>query len=171
MIRNLILLICVCIACGGFGYIVAVVMRPAPADFTVIAQGTPVKNFVFADIRGTKHILSDYDDRYILVHFWATWCPPCVVEFPDIVALARNNPDVIVIAVSSDKKADSIDRFLSKYVPAYPDNIIMVHDIDKSITEDRFGTFALPETYILSPGLVYKEKIVGAYKGWGEITF
>ena len=43
-----------------------------------------------ADSKGKVHRLSDYKGRWVLVNFWATWCPPCLEEIPDLVALYKS---------------------------------------------------------------------------------
>jgi thiol-disulfide isomerase/thioredoxin len=53
--------------------------------------------------------LSDVDGKVVLINFWGTWCPPCVHEFPDILALEqeyRERTDFKVLAVSCGKDAD-----------------------------------------------------------------
>jgi thiol-disulfide isomerase/thioredoxin len=49
-----------------------------------------------------KQIASHKDKKVTVVDFWSTSCPPCMKEFPGLVALAEKNPDVACIAVSID---------------------------------------------------------------------
>ncbi|OON98037.1 MAG: hypothetical protein ATN36_01835 [Epulopiscium sp. Nele67-Bin005] len=65
------------------------------------------ENFTFADQFGNVHSLSDYEGKVVFLNFWATWCPPCVKEMPDIQLLFENygynEEDVIILGVASPK--------------------------------------------------------------------
>jgi len=54
--------------------------------------------FNYVGLSGKKGSLPDHKGKVILVHFWATWCPPCIVEFPDLIKLAESqNKNFIVL--------------------------------------------------------------------------
>src|SRR3990167_2769033 len=60
-------------------------------------------NFLLQDMAGIKHQLSQYKGKWVLVNYWATWCPPCLEEVPDLIALhgdKKNN--LVVIGVAMD---------------------------------------------------------------------
>lgn len=46
--------------------------------------------FSLTDLKGTTHKLSDYTGKVVLVNFWASWCPPCVAEIPELSALKKH---------------------------------------------------------------------------------
>lgn len=58
--------------------------------------------FTFVDSQGKTHHLKAYKGKWVLVNFWATWCPPCLEEIPDLIALydARKNKDLAIIGVA-----------------------------------------------------------------------
>jgi thiol-disulfide isomerase/thioredoxin len=60
--------------------------------------------------------------RPVVVNFWATWCEPCVHEFPDFVALARDRKDVAFISVTIDDTDDrpAVEDFVKKQQPPFP---------------------------------------------------
>ena len=63
-----------------------------------------------------RHInLEDLRGRPILINFWATWCGPCRLEMPDIVAVARANPDLIVLAVNVQETMEQIRPFAEEF--------------------------------------------------------
>ena len=65
---------------------------------------------------GTRHELRDVD-RATLVHFWATWCPPCRTELPGLLAIPEKHP-VDVVAIALDRDWSEVERFLDGRPPA-----------------------------------------------------
>jgi thiol-disulfide isomerase/thioredoxin len=55
-------------------------------QISALAQSPP-PNLSFKDIRGRRIRLSDYKGKVVLLNFWATWCPPCRTEMPDLIKL------------------------------------------------------------------------------------
>ncbi len=95
---------------------------------------------------GKKVDLSKLKGKVVVVHFWATWCPPCVEELPELNtfwAKFRNNPQIALYSVSVDDSWQAIDDFRKKTpfdLPEYRD--------PGAKTAHRFGTAKFPETYI-----------------------
>lgn len=92
-----------------------------------------------------------------LVHFWATWCPPCIDEIPSLQRLVRDFRDqedfsVVMIAVNDEK--DKVTPFLG------PGWDMVLFDPTWDVAK-RYGTDKLPETYLVVRGEVI-EKFVGA---------
>ena len=138
------------------------------AQFFLLEEGKTVPDVSFQVIDGKKYTLSDFDKRPVVIHFWATWCPPCVVELPEIINMAENNPDVIVIAISTDRMQPVIERFIKMNMPDVPENFLIIHDKGKDITEGQFNVFKLPESFVLDKNHVLKKHIRGVYEGWAE---
>jgi len=74
------------------------------------------------DAPGLHRAVRAQRGRVVVVNFWATWCEPCVKEFPDFVALARERKDVAVISVTIDDRADrpAVEEFLKKQKAPFP---------------------------------------------------
>jgi thiol-disulfide isomerase/thioredoxin len=66
-------------------------------------------DFSLEDIQGKTHRLADYRDKWVLVNFWATWCPPCVTEIPELASLhnAHKDNDLVVIGIAMDSGSSS----------------------------------------------------------------
>ena len=117
-------------------------------------------DFTAPDLDGRRHNLSDYkDSRTILLHFWASWCAPCLEEFPDLLAYAAGNRDraLTLLAVSVDKTSADIERFLRRLPlesqkDAQASNVVFLHDQTRQIAQALYQSRIYPETYILRPG-------------------
>jgi thiol-disulfide isomerase/thioredoxin len=172
MLRNIAVLVFLMLCAAGYTIYTDRMSPPATpqekerASFEV----SKLPNFSFTDLKGKKHDIQALQGKAIVLNFWASWCVPCVVEFPEMLKLAEATKDkslFIFLSVDDDKK--DIERFLKKYVHALPrDNVIIGHDINKTISQSLFQTYKLPETYLISPDLFIREKIIGADIAWNS---
>ena len=72
-------------------------------------------DFTLKDINGKKHKLSDYRGRQVFINFWATWCPPCQKEIPEIINLRKSYPkDKLAILAISDESLVTLQTFAEK---------------------------------------------------------
>lgn len=110
-------------------------------------------NFTLYDQYGKEHRLSEYKGKTVFLNFWATWCPPCRAEMPDIEALYKdyneNNHDVVIIGVASPnlgREGDQkyIEEFLKKEGHTFP----VVFDHKGSLVY-QYGINAFPSTFII----------------------
>jgi thiol-disulfide isomerase/thioredoxin len=143
------------------------------ASFNVAAQPES-KGFLLKDTQGVKHALSHYKGKWVLVNYWATWCPPCLEEVPDLVNLYdhRRKKDLMVLGVVFDYQD-------TKEVTDYVDDMLMSYPIvlgDEEVTAQIGAADVLPTTFIYNPqgklvnikrGLItrqYIEKIIDSTK-------
>ncbi len=108
--------------------------------------GAPEALLVARD--GSTIRLSDLHGRPILLHFWATWCPPCRKELPGLLSLGREfsrDGRLQLVALSLDGNWEAIQSFFPGEIPA-------------EVTRDQLGSAAkdlgvstLPDTYLLGP--------------------
>ncbi len=106
-------------------------------------------DFSLEDMQGKTHRLADYRGKWVLVNFWATWCPPCLSEIPELSSLhnAHKDRDLVVIGVamgsgSSKKVADFIEAHGISY-PIVLGNNRLAAQIGK--------VEALPTSYLYAP--------------------
>ena len=104
--------------------------------------------FVFEDMQGQPQRLADYRGKWVLVNFWATWCPPCLEEIPDLVDLhrAHSKKDLVVIGVALDSSAKSVRQFIERFKVNYP---VVLGDYD--LAEQVGEVTVLPTSYLYNP--------------------
>ena len=110
--------------------------------------------FTLKDQYGKTHTLTDYKGKIIFLNFWATWCPPCRAEMPDIQKLYERSPregkdSVIVLGVAapklgSEKDEAGIKAFMEKNGYSYP----VLMDKGGKLFE-AYGIRAIPTTYLI----------------------
>ena len=106
-------------------------------------------DFTLSDLQGNSWHLRDLKGKVVLVNFWATWCPPCRKEMPDLQALYDKYKDQGFVVVSiSDEKAAKVQLFISERKITYPvlldpgrkvNDLFQVEGIPKSFVYDREG--------------------------------
>jgi peroxiredoxin len=118
-----------------------------------------------ADINDIKQIIANKSDKYRLINIWATWCGPCVIEFPEFVTMQRmyGARDFEFVSISTDglKKKDKVLAFL-KDKNAATKNYLYTSDDKYQLIEaiDKDWQGALPYTLMVAPGggIVYSHQ-------------
>jgi len=101
-------------------------------------------DFKWMDEKGKLYSLSEaYKNQPIVVHFWASWCPPCVAEMPEMSAWLKEHPQVKVLPVSLDNNLQTAQDFLQKNHIALP---ALLTDSSQS---GRMGVRGLPTTILI----------------------
>ena len=139
------------------------------------AEIIPAFDFILTDQYGNTHTLSDYKGKVVFLNFWATWCPPCQKEMPDIEALYNdynlNQDDVVFLGVASPRteentntrevEKDGVVSFLEENGYTFP----VVFDETGEVYA-QYNISALPTTFLLdkegnifgyAPGMLTKD--------------
>lgn len=110
---------------------------------------------------GEDVTLEDYRGKKILLNFWATWCPPCRKEMPDMQRLYEENhdDDFIVLAVNmtnTEKKRSDVARFVEQYQLSFP---ILMDENGK--VAQQYEILSYPTSFFIDSDGVIRGKIVG----------
>jgi peroxiredoxin len=93
--------------------------QEAPGGINV---GNRARDFTLEDLAGDKVSLSDYRGDVVLINFWATWCPPCRAEIPDLEAAYRTwgGNGLVVLGLSTDESREQVQAFVDEFGVTYP---------------------------------------------------
>ena len=111
------------------------------------AQAVQAPAFELPGLDGKKRSLASLKGKVVLLHFWATWCPPCLEELPSLYRLqsAIKDPAFELVTVSVDDSAKIVSDFFKKHrVPPLP---VLVDPSKKSAK--AYGTTKFPESYLI----------------------
>jgi thiol-disulfide isomerase/thioredoxin len=149
---------------------------PGPADYIVdavaVAKPTAGKliDITWKDANGKTVRLSDYaKGKVVFLNFWATWCPPCRREIPDIIELSREMAnDLVVVGISLDDGADArtkVTKFATDkgitYINIVPSSTLHTKSIAEAYTIIA-PINAIPTTLIFDRNGNHKQTIIGA---------
>jgi len=111
-------------------------------------QAEPVQ-FSLQDINGKHHDIKDYAGKWVVVNYWATWCPPCLEEIPELVAFHEKHRDRGAVVLGID--FEIIDK---KYLKRFIDESFISYPVfqTKPSAKSPFGmVHGLPTTFLVSP--------------------
>jgi cytochrome c biogenesis protein CcmG, thiol:disulfide interchange protein DsbE len=130
-------------ATGAFAGGSGVIGATAPALTGATTDGEP---FDIESLRG----------QWVLVNFFATWCPPCVQEHPELVRFAeRNVGRATVVSVAYDDTSEKIRQFFDANGGTWP---VLAQDTGASID---YGVVKLPESFLVDPSGRVVHKLTG----------
>jgi len=125
-----------------------------------------VPSFKFTTLNGEVKNIQDFKGKIIILNFWASWCGPCMEEFPAMLKIIASMPDARLVAISSDDSTRDIEKFLSKFKQSKElikqQRILISLDQKREISSTHFNVLRLPETFIVNRKFKIIKKVVGS---------
>jgi len=108
-----------------------------------------IVDFSLPDIDGKQRSLSEFRGKWVVVNYWATWCPPCITEIPELIEFheRHKNKDAVVVGIDfEDIETKELREFIDSYFMSY--TILRMKPVAKS----QLGVISgLPTSFIISP--------------------
>jgi peroxiredoxin len=132
-ILKLLIICCALTLCSGFAW---------------GENGKAVKPFTLKDINLKKVNLSDFRGKVVILNFFATWCPPCRTEIPELVKIFKENKEkglvVVGISLDTDGPVQLVQRFVRDMKIPYP---VLLGNMDLA---ESYTISGVPTTFILT---------------------
>lgn len=148
----------------GGGYLIATRVPSAPAEGSAGLAPAPVKGhpapeIVLTSTTGETVRLSDFKGQPVLLNFWATWCPPCRAETPDLQATHRELGDKLVIIGVNMTAQDNgdIPAFLTEFGVTYP---VLLDE--EGVAARDYNVLGLPTSVFIDRNGIINEVFTGA---------
>jgi peroxiredoxin len=141
---------------AGFLFVIEPSFRDLAGPAVAVGDAAPA--FRLTAETGQPVDLNDFRGRFLVLNFWATWCPPCVEEMPSLNQFHKQfaGRGVIVLGVSVDRDREAYQRFLERAGVEF----LTVRDPERKVSR-LYGTFKYPETYFIDPQGKVVQKIIG----------
>lgn len=126
-----------------------------------IEKGNQAPDFTLTDLDGEEVSLADFKGEKVIVNMWASWCPPCIEEMPEMEAFYRDKQEqgIEILAVNlTESEYDIADpyRFIDEHELTFP----IVFDL-KSQVADLYQITTIPTSFILDSEGTIARKFVG----------
>ena len=127
--------------------------------FAVLLFTAPIASAVeyeWVDASGAVKSLADYKGKPVVLHFWASWCPPCRVEMPELEAWSKAHSDVELVVITLDRDIADGAAFLESK------NILFPALKGEMSSAQRLGVRGLPTTIVFGPDSDIRKTRIGA---------
>lgn len=163
-VRDVVIIVVIClllVACGAL---------PDTGDATIVSgatdalepqttpQADPAPDFTLMTLDDQEISLSDYRGEWVLLNFWATWCPPCVAEMPYLQTLADRGLNVLGVNMAEEE--GKVQLFAAQHGISFP---ILMEPYDNLVLD--YQARSLPRTVIIAPDGTIALRIAGPING------
>jgi thiol-disulfide isomerase/thioredoxin len=113
--------------------------------------GDALPDFSFTTLAGTPISLADMKGKYVVLHFWATWCGPCMAQMPEVSKMhetLKNDADVVVISLSFDQDHEKWTAAVNEQNMVWPQ--VLIGQQDQALTRDLVVQ-GIPRVVLVGP--------------------
>jgi thiol-disulfide isomerase/thioredoxin len=133
--------------------------KASSTNKNAVSDKKPALDFKLKDLNGKEVSLSDFKGKKVFLNFWASWCPPCKAEMPDIEKLysETKDTDLVILAVNVGEGKSDVTSFLNdnKY------NFTVLLDSDQNIT-NQYNIKGIPTSFFIDKeGNIVSSKVGG----------
>ncbi len=127
----------------------------------ILKIGSLAPNLMVKDVEGKEHKLSDFKGKVVLINFWASWCPPCLIEMPSLASAYQKFKEkgFEILAINLDDKVENAIDFAKKEKIPFK---IFLDPSGKSAQD--FLVYGLPYTVLLDREGKVRYKVFGGYE-------
>ncbi|MDQ6966568.1 MAG: TlpA disulfide reductase family protein [Mariprofundaceae bacterium] len=122
------------------------------------------ESFRWMDDTGQLHSLKEFEGKPVIVHIWASWCPPCRAEMPELSSWLREHPETSFLVVSVDESAKAASVFLAQHHITAP---LLLTDSQEA---SKLGVRVLPSTFVISGDGEVTRRLLGS-QNWADQGF
>ncbi|MBM7703781.1 TlpA family protein disulfide reductase [Metabacillus iocasae] len=126
-----------------------------------LETGKKAPVFKLRVLGGEEVSLSDYQGKKVILNFWATWCPPCKAEMPEMQKFYNQySDDVEILAVnltSSEQTVDAVNQFLQERGFTFP----VLLDEKEEVSSKQYKILTIPTTYFIDESGTITKRING----------
>ncbi|MBT5772808.1 MAG: TlpA family protein disulfide reductase [Dehalococcoidia bacterium] len=135
-------------------------------DNNTVAIGQPAPNFILPTLTGDPIDTADYRGKTLVLNFWASWCPPCRAEMPELQALHQERQatgDLVVLGINflSQDTIEAAASFADEFQLTLP---VVTGMPDASVAE-RYGVRGLPATFFIDRNGILRKTNLGPVFG------
>ena len=131
-------------------------------------EGTTAPDFSLSSLSGNMTSLKQYRGSVVLLDFWATWCPPCMMSIPELVELQKKyrHKGLVILGISIDDPRKITDRGLRAFGKKVGINYTILR-FNNRVLQDYFGNRAIsiPTMFIIDREGKIRRKHVGYSPG------
>ncbi|MCH9021423.1 MAG: redoxin domain-containing protein [Planctomycetes bacterium] len=115
-----------------------------------------VPDFTFTDLAGNKQNISEFRGKKVILNFWATWCPPCVLEIPHFIELKKSMSDeeLVIIGISDDER-QKLGKFIKKH------NINYIIGNSDDLPSPFYDIMSIPTTFFIDSNGIIRNVLKG----------
>lgn len=126
---------------------------------TGLEVGNIAPDFELKSLSGEPAKLSDYKGKKVMLNFWATWCPPCKAEMPEMQKFYEaNKENVEILAVNMDPKAD-VAGFVKERGLTFPILLDEKNEVNKN-----YQIVSIPTTFFIDEKGIITHRFIGLMK-------